>query len=52
MGRDGADPKTMGKFYQAVVQLVLLYASETWQVSTDTLSPLTAFHHKVARYIQ
>jgi 5-methylcytosine-specific restriction endonuclease McrA len=40
----------MGNFYQAVVQSVLLYASETWQVSTDILTPLTAFHHKVARY--
>jgi hypothetical protein len=49
--REGAEPKTMGHFYCAVVQSVLLYGSETWQITNDALTPLISFHHKVARQI-
>jgi hypothetical protein len=49
--REGATKKTMGNFYKAVVQSVLLYASETWQPTELDLKPLNVFHHKVARHI-
>ena len=30
LGREGADRRTLGRFYVAVVQTVLLFGSETW----------------------
>ena len=32
MKREGANAKTMAKFYLAVVQAVLLYGSESWTI--------------------
>ncbi len=36
--REGANPKAMGYFYQAVVQSVLLFAIETWVVTPISLN--------------
>ena len=30
LGREGSDRRTVGRFYVAVVQAVLLFVSETW----------------------
>jgi hypothetical protein len=49
--REGADPNTMGNFYRAVVQSVLLYGSETWHTSPQNITKLESFHHKIARHI-
>ena len=51
LSRDGASPKTMGYFYKAVVQSVLLYGSETWVLTERMKGMLNAFHHKCARFI-
>jgi hypothetical protein len=49
--RAGADPKTVGQFYKAVVQAVLLYGSESWVVTPAMLRVLSSFHHKAGRRI-
>jgi hypothetical protein len=36
-------------FYKAVVQSVLLYGCETWVITSNMLSVLESFHHRVAR---
>jgi hypothetical protein len=41
----------MAYFYQAIVQAVLLYGSETWVVTKDQLQKLNTFHHWCARFI-
>ena len=47
----GANARTMGFFYKALVQAVLLYGSESWTISTGTLQKFRSFHARVARYI-
>ncbi len=47
----GVRPKTMGYFYKAVVQAVLLYGSETWVVSDFYLRQLRSYHSRIARYL-
>ena len=49
LGREGADAKTSGMFYVAIVQQILLFGSETWVVSPRVLSALESLHHRVAR---
>ena len=41
----------MGYFYKAIVQAVLLYASESWVMTDPAMKALNSFHHKCARYI-
>ncbi len=41
---DNTPPKVSTKFYKAVVQSVLLYGSETWNLSTTALVRLEGFH--------
>ena len=36
-------------FYKAIVQSVLLFGSETWNLTASQLQALTGFHHRVAR---
>ena len=48
---DGASTWTMGYFYKAIVQAVLLYGSETWVFTSRMLKILNSFHHQCARYI-
>ena len=43
--------KTMGRFYLAVIQQILLYGSESWVISTRSLLRLKTFHHKCARHM-
>jgi hypothetical protein len=45
---DNTPPKVSTKFYKAVVQLVLLYGSETWNLTKTTLARLEGFHIRAA----
>jgi hypothetical protein len=45
------NPRMAGFFYKAVVQSVLLYGSETWSLSQQSVSALEGFHNQVARKI-
>ncbi len=45
---DNTPPKVSAKFYKAVVQSVLLYGSETWNVTQTTLARLEGFHIRAA----
>jgi hypothetical protein len=47
--REGADSRVCGMFYKAVVQSILLYGCETWNITSQVLSVLEGFHHRVAR---
>ena len=38
-------------FYKAVVQSILLYGSETWNITSTMLKTLRGFHHMAARRI-
>ena len=49
--KKGVDCRTMGYFYKAIVQAVLLYGSETWTITESTMKKLRSFHARVARYI-
>jgi hypothetical protein len=51
LSSDGADSKTMARFYLAVVQAKLLYGSETWVLSRHLLDCLEHFHARCACYI-
>ena len=44
----GADDRTLGHIYLAVVQSVLLYGSETWVLIPHMQRVLGGFHHRVA----
>jgi hypothetical protein len=45
----GADPRTLAMFYKAIVELTLLYGSDTLNVSVKVFKALGGFHHWVAR---
>ena len=47
--REGADKQKLGNIYLAVVQLVLLYGSETWVLKPRMQRVLGGFHHRVDR---
>jgi hypothetical protein len=47
----GVHCRTMGYFYKAIVQAVLLYGSETWTITDAVMKKLRSFHARVARYI-
>jgi hypothetical protein len=51
LAREGASTKVMGYFYKAIVQAVLLYATETWVVTEHSMKALNSFHHRCARHI-
>ena len=46
--RDGADAGTLGQIYLVVVQLALLFRSETWVLTPLIKRLLGGFHHRVA----
>jgi hypothetical protein len=48
---DGASPRVMGYFYKAIIQIVLLYGSESWTLTGRMIGRLRSFHHRVAGYI-
>ena len=41
----------MGSFYQAIIQAVLLYGSESWVISENNMKNLRSFHHRCARHM-
>ena len=43
-----APSRISAKFYKAVVQLLLLYSSETWVISKSVLARLEGFHIRAA----
>ena len=45
---DNTLPKVSAKFYKAVVQSVLLYGSETWNLTQTALAGLEGFHIRAA----
>ena len=45
--RERSDAHTLGHIYLAVVQLVLLYWSETWVLTPRMKRVLGRFHHRV-----
>ena len=51
--RENTAPRIAAKFYKAVVQAVLLYGSETWNLTNSALARLKGFHvctvYKMAR---
>lgn len=49
--RHDANPRIMGSFYQAIIQAVLLYGSESWVISNNNLKKLRSFHHRCARHM-
>jgi hypothetical protein len=51
LSSDGADSKTMARFYLAMIQAKLLYGSKTWVLSRRLLDHLEHFHAQCARYI-
>ena len=48
LGREGGDTRTLGMFYKAVVQVVLLFISDNWVMTLIIGSTLGGFHHWVA----
>ena len=46
--REGEDAQTPGQIYLEMVQLVLLYVSETWVLTPCMQRVLGGFHHRVA----
>ena len=47
--QEGADSRVCGMFYKAVVQSILLYGCKTWFITSQVLSVLEGFHHRMAR---
>jgi hypothetical protein len=46
--RENASPRTSAKFYQAIVQSVLLYKSKMWVLSKAVMARLEGFHIRAA----
>ena len=46
--RENAPPRVSAKFYQAIVQSVLLYGSKTWVLSPAAMTRLEGFHIRAA----
>ncbi len=45
---ENASPPIAARFYQAIVQAILLYGSETWVISRTALARLEGFHIRAA----
>ena len=52
LGWEGAYPWTYGNFYNAVVQVTLLFGVEVRVVSLRIVNTLARFHHRVARSLE
>ena len=48
MHAENTTPRVCGMFYKATVQAVLLYGSETWNLSPAMLQSLDGFHLRAA----
>ena len=51
LSREGADKRVSGKFFKAVVQVVLLFGAETWVLTPRIEQALESFLHVAARRI-
>ena len=51
LGWEDVDTRTLGNFYIAVVQSILLFGSDTWVVTPRIKRILEGFRHMVARQI-
>ena len=51
LSRDGASPRTMARFYLAIIQAMLLYGCSMWVLTKRALCRLEAFHARCARHI-
>ena len=49
LGREGEDRRTVGRFYVAVVEAVLMFGSKTWVLTLRLEKALEGFHHRAAR---
>ena len=49
LGRGGGDVQVLGTFFNAVVQVVLLFGSKTWMMTPCMVRALRLFLHTVAR---
>jgi hypothetical protein len=49
--RENAPPRTSAKFYQAIVQFVLLYGSKTWVLSKAIMARLEGFQIRAAYWM-
>ena len=49
--REGADTRTPGDFFRAVVQAFLIFCSDMWVVTPRIIQILGGFHRMVARHI-
>ena len=47
--REGADKRTVGRFYMPVVQAVILFGYETWVLTPRLEKYIESFHHRVVR---
>ena len=52
LSRDGADERTSGQIYLAVVKLVMFYGSDTWVVTYHIGRFLGGFYHRVAHRLR
>eukprot|EP00957_Ditylum_brightwellii_P181368 13815834-Ditylum_brightwellii.AAC.1 len=48
LGGENASPRVCGTFYRATVQAVLLYGSESWNITLTAMRMLEGFHAKAA----
>ena len=48
---EGANAKTMAKFYMATIQAILLYGAESWALTRGHLRKLNIFHLRSVRYM-
>ena len=49
--REGANARTMARFYLAVVQAVLLYGADSWTISETDMRKLDRFHKRAIRHM-
>ena len=49
LGRGGLDKRTAAMFYVEVVQVVLLFGSDTWVLTPRLEILIEGFHHRAAR---
>ena len=51
LGIEGADRRTVGRFYVAVVQALILFGLETWVVYPQLYKALVSFHHRTVQRV-
>ena len=49
LGREGADRRTVGRFYVAVVHTVLLFGSKMWVLTSLLEKAPKGFHHRLVQ---